>query len=412
MSDKFKVESIKIDDEFIDSILLPQEVEEGYARILRQSSRKKLSYDKIHKLFYENMGRHIMSTLTVTPELFSQLKIYRAFSKSDIESRDTTSPSSFSAPPTESTKMGRANIAKHPVFYGGDSEITALKETNLFIKGKEFYLSCWKPRKLPHKILIRLILFNNMHIDNPWRVLLNHNFLDEEFKNEIPNEKLEGLKRLNDKICEMFVAQSKHYQITSFIGNEQLYSNNNTKTKMLMPLFVYPSVKNKLSSANFAIRPEFVQSYLYVNEVIHGKIKSTKDGQTRYDVIKIGKLEDGKIKYYKIIEDEINSKVRVDYMICSCGLKVDGDKYKLGHLSYKGKPISVIHLYSEAQRIGAVNYLDDISYLDDKRNVKSFNIVNFKTNFIPNVEYIDTNGNHKGISLIGRKNFATKWEPI
>ena len=231
----------------------PKEVDRRFNKLLNELKSEK-DVTRINKQIAQLFGGFSLFTIEFNFEK-DGLKIYRVTKEYPSLKDKKHLPSSFLNPPLDKTNLGRANLEKHPVFYGSIFPHTAIEESNLSV-GETFYLSEWI---LPLNTKVRAFVlafdskerkgFLDYYIDDALNKMLSNSSEDEKH----------WFKYTQKKIIDLFTYEgSQYYNISSAIAHQYLYLYRDKIVET--PIIMYPSVTKTGDEYNFAIHPDFVSN--------------------------------------------------------------------------------------------------------------------------------------------------------
>lgn len=191
---------------------------------------------------------------------------------------DITNPSTFGAPPSQFTSLGRANLLNHPVFYGSFDSRTAMQEIKVDID-TECYVSLWEFKN------------DTPHVTTFLSSVDEKNDLSE-LQKKIPKRVPKGLKggyttsslSLSLELRANAFTKS-NYEFTSKIAHGIIY-HRNAKSQGL----IYPSVIDPYR-CNIALHPDYVTNNMECVKVY----KMVWSGAFIFRVLARGTLKDDKI---------------------------------------------------------------------------------------------------------------------
>jgi hypothetical protein len=265
---------------------------------------------KINKIFYNypSLG-YPFEPGDPTMSIYRVTKIFP-----DI---DINSPRSFSYPPNP--KLGRANIAGYPVFYGSLNPMTALREMRSELKvGETLYLSEWKLDF--QKPVVAHTLFNNS-VTTSSKVLTTKSaehqmaLAMDLIKGATPKQK-EGFKQLIIRLGDLFSMEgSEYYNISSAFAHDLMYE---AKTKGLgfeVHIIIYPSIAVNHNGVNVAIHPRLVDSdMMKLSQVLKLTVREVGTTNVKTDVSERGKPDEHNSIDWRLPSYTIKS---VNYEGCS-----------------------------------------------------------------------------------------------
>ncbi len=241
------------------NLLTKEELDKRFEKIKRESTVDKTPLE-ISKIIKKHTINRLIFGHTI--DLNNQLELFRV--TIPFEGFDCLKTSSFSYPPENLSKIGRANIKGFPVLYCSESQKTAVKEMKDILKiGDEFYVSCWKldPKN-------KLFLHNLMHNNTVLKENGLRRYLADSMKLKV-NELSEGLKSLpdsyrdsitymNQKFGDLFsLSGNEYYHLTSVYAHEILYNLSSVISQK--PIIMFPSQANIGEGINFAFPPDLVK---------------------------------------------------------------------------------------------------------------------------------------------------------
>ncbi|MCB0804142.1 MAG: hypothetical protein KDB74_13680 [Flavobacteriales bacterium] len=284
-----------------------------------------LNYSEMKNLYFEKFRILTTPTIFLEKEIRQSLSIFRARPASKFENRDHFDYTKFGAPKNSiELGFGRCNWKGQAVFYGSDNALSSIQEAKEEYKdGNEFYVGEWEflEHELNNPIASSILLSEKIPNGNPWKVFSKK--LDEFYENSKIQE-LQTNKYLNKRLADMFVeANEKQYKATAFIADYFLFQMNVQRPKeIICPLLIYPGIKSKLFSMNFAIHPDFAREYMNLTRIYKIRITEKKSESARIELLMLGIVDnDKKIDYYEVQPNLDNLLQRLEYVKCECGKK-------------------------------------------------------------------------------------------
>ncbi len=235
---------IKLTDEHIPEIKVMEKAFDD----LQNSNISFSTSEEVLKYLFEHFK--FVPRLSWSSDKIGNFKLYRVRKESTFKNEDLHDPLSFSFPPPELCKLGRANLPGKPVLYACDNQFTAIVETDIS-KDEIFYLSEWELIIYPLCLLF-VQLFDNISPENRWYNIYA-NMLKSMLNDYIylSEKSIASLKFLNSAYSNLFVKTNpKSYLISAAIADNLIYHDHEGARTIGI---IYPSVKNNLLSINFAI---------------------------------------------------------------------------------------------------------------------------------------------------------------
>lgn len=203
--------------------------------------------------------------------------------------------SSFSYPPKEYNRLGRANLKGKQVLYAAEDPTTAMFEyLNTGEAGQFIYLTEWKMKNEIH-----VPTFNIMEF--PWDEL--GFYQNWEGSNEGTMKKVKELYGLMQNLYR----KSDQYEFSAPWSHQMLYKTNICK------MIRYPSVATEEISTCNAINIDFFDEHFYLKRIfklkLEGGFKAGELELINQPVVIMGeftagKLIDGEIQYGELDEDD------------------------------------------------------------------------------------------------------------
>lgn len=222
--------------------------------------------------------------------------------------------SSFSYPPKEVSKRGRANLENHPVFYCSLSQKTATMEMkDLLSKGVEFYISQWT-LNFENPIFLHSLMYNSDTMNESGIRFSLAESVEEKISDF--NTHLKGLPtKFNNSIVHMqksfgnlfALSTEEYYHITSSYAHEILYNFGSRFSST--PIIMYPSVIHSEEGINFAIPTNAVDNGFITPKSI---LKCRYIGKDKLGEIKATLLAKGEVNGGKIQWTQINYKFKLN----------------------------------------------------------------------------------------------------
>lgn len=274
----------EIDDSHLLSLADMQIGFTEFKNVIRKSieENSKLSFDELEKLFFRNV-KHIPQMIGIDMSLDNA--VYRVRVLSPEEDRNLIS--TYSYPPANLTRMGRANIEGHPVFYCSLDQNTAIRETLLKnSKQGEFYLTKWEPFQ-PALARPTVFLFDDAVNLKEGPLEMNKSFVKrlQRMGKKYHEETAQTMYYLFTQIGNLFIDDD--WTASSFIAHNILYRNAQSNPLMSSAI-LYPSKESKMKSVNFAIAPGIVDKYFNLINVFHMRFNEDVDGELRLSVMQKG----------------------------------------------------------------------------------------------------------------------------
>jgi hypothetical protein len=283
-------------------------------------------YSQIREKFFDLFEVFPMSIMFNDTHTLKHLQLYRACPADKVLEWGKSNLASYMGPPKfKDVGKGRANWNGRNVFYAGDSPYVTVVENKKLTPGKEYYIGQWEidVEKITEKqIPISYLTLNNLSKENPWNNIIPSK---EEMKERlIDNFKIEQkvaefYVEMISELSTLFVEDNESYNLSAFIADNILYSNNNEKH---MPkILIYPSVESNKNSCNLAINPDFAIEYLSLKKVVKIKVSEVQENSFKAAYRQIGQIELGKIQYYHFNFDRDKARYKIDSLQCRCGTK-------------------------------------------------------------------------------------------
>jgi hypothetical protein len=362
---------IRSDNEIVFERFAPEEVDKRFDQILNELRDEK-DVTKINKRIANLSGGFQLYATEFNFEGESFLRIYRVTKNYPNLEESIHLPSSFLNPPPEGTKLGRANLKNHPVFYGAIAPKTAIEESDLN-SDETFYLSEWV---FPLNTKVRAFVltydskkrdgFFNQTLDKSINIMLGN----------LSEEQIQWFKYRQKRIIDLFTFEgSQYYNISSAMAHNYLYLLRDKIVET--PMIVYPSVTKTGNEYNFAIHPSFVKNEerFRLVSVLKCKCEESEEGTIIYEKginndnkISWGKLQ---VKFGKADIDEFN--------FFDSGTGMTSTLYSKEHI-----------FVFENSEMTMYDYLDNFiknhlsKYIEQemKINFKLFNVFEPKTNIL------------------------------
>jgi len=228
-----------------------EKTDEIFNEILEEL-KGEMDIEKINKVIASKIGGFQLFSYDLS-ELFKVSYVYRVTKFYPGLPNRLHNPTSFMQPPTESSKLGRANIEKHPVFYCSLIPQTAIDECDLIL-GQEYYISRWEFH--PSESIKSFMLT----YDSEKRGGYFHEGIENALNSitmNLSKEVRELMKYTEMRVTDLFTRKGEeYYNISSAIAHRYLYLLRGFIEET--PIITYPSVSKKGNEYNFAIHPDFV----------------------------------------------------------------------------------------------------------------------------------------------------------
>jgi hypothetical protein len=276
----------------------PEDIKRRFAK-LRDLCKDKLNHTEIESLIKEIIGNRILLAQMLDHKDEEYL-IYRVVTNYEKIKLDLPSSFSYNPQPT----IGRANLAKYPVFYGALSPATAIKELDIDLGvGDTFYLSVWN-LTFEQPIIAHSLIINDVTLEdgNIFSTLVKSHLKKlESFFERLPSEHKDGVKELCLQLGNMFTTKgTDYYNVTSTYAHDVLYKAMEEQG-VNMPIILYPSVASDHHGINLAIHPRLVESdQMNLLKII--KFEKTcsfnEEGRVQVKKIASGFPNKGQIQWY------------------------------------------------------------------------------------------------------------------
>lgn len=232
---------------------LLQSLSEKFKSFLNDT-KPNMGYQEIMELFFKYYTYSSVPILIPPKSKDTTIEIFRLtppYKDMNIEKAN-----SYSHPPKELTKLGRANIINEPVFYGSESFLTTIQEMKDKLElNSIYYLSKW--RLALDQIYTIPIILNDI-TDQPNQALNGLSKGVKELSQYLISEYDLETGRLIRDIGNLFSLRgNKYYYITGAFSHYYLSSDFTKKIKK-PPLLLYPSVERRSSALNMAIPKHIV----------------------------------------------------------------------------------------------------------------------------------------------------------
>ncbi len=164
------------------------------------------------------------------------------------------------------TKIGRANVPYHPVFYGSFEAACAVKELKLF-NDEDVILTQWQWRESSN---LRVKLFaKNEHNDclKRFNIKTIENYINaiEIFKGSIEkNNMLNEMISNSSHLSNLFLIEDDYFA-SAIVGFEELYRSRLSSLENIDAI-VYPSIVCE-NQINIAVHPEIVDEFLELKKI-------------------------------------------------------------------------------------------------------------------------------------------------
>ncbi len=212
---------------------------------------------------------------------------FRARKTTDVSEVEKHLPQSFSYPPRNCVSQGRANIAKHPVFYVADMPLEAIIETDKNYLTKSFYVACWR-----HDDSIKYTTY--LYHPNGTGKRINGKFQEayQTIKEKYPQHSQEAHRRMHEllKSISLLYLNDNHH-LSSIISHHKLY---NLKS---IDGIAYAGVRS-LQGINFAFRTDVADKM-----IIERMFKYSFEND-RSVIEEIGEYNGSKIIWGKPVESD------------------------------------------------------------------------------------------------------------
>jgi len=250
-----------------------------------------IGYEEIEKIYYKYAI--ILPSLIVRQpkEYFSDLLLYRV--RLNIDNYDLNLVNTHSYPNSFFCKEnGRCNLKGRTVMYCSDNPNAALYEVKPQV-GDTGFLSVWENKK-ENPIKLTSLLPPDLPDGNRW-VTFAKESNERHFKKwqtKYPDI-FNSFKLLRAFIAEKFYSEKAPYYLSSFISNKLLYE------ELQNDMIIYRSVKVDGFYCNLAVHPNFCDEYLSLRKIVNFKLLEHKNDTYKFNVIRIGEFDEGRIKWRK-----------------------------------------------------------------------------------------------------------------
>ena len=240
------------------------------------------------------------------------LKFFRAREFDNFQNVSLIREHSY--PPLNSSKMGRCNFPRYPVFYCSNDGMTALLEVarNYGNFNKRFCISKWELTGNEEELIFQSFLQVPMPPEN------HFNTLKEDLRKRI-NEPFE--KRLNEGLDEdrkkglleylSFLDNSfitdDNYSLSASLAHRALYTNHNYRADILM----YPSVQTNFKGVNMALNPNFVENNLRMTRLYEVALENynPKTGKMNVTFYRYAEVKKNIIWWSNLSPDDKNYEI-------------------------------------------------------------------------------------------------------
>ena len=261
-------------------------------------SRKLNVLQEIGDLFYKAAHTRYDFIIFGPKDAFNKLFIYRG---RELEESEANSVKMYSYPPEKYAICGRFNIEGKPVFYGSDSVNTAMLESRPK-EGCIKYIGIWGVNAVKD-VWTTSFVTENLPETNNWKVFADRFYgAVTDLSNRWPDKK-EQILYGYDWINNLFQIEERPYPLTSWMGNDILYSRNITLNiegkinKGAVDMAVYPSFVTKKHSSNIAISREFADAYMKLLRVYKVYVHDVKDDECFYHILQVGDVTGDEVKF-------------------------------------------------------------------------------------------------------------------
>jgi len=181
--------------------------------------------------------------------------VYRVRPVKQEDTIYTQIQSSFSNPPPEFTKQGRANKESNPVFYCALDKQVAIAESKLG-DARDFFLSKWRLTEPPN--LYPFLNYKETSIYHGLRK--HHQEKMKKFFTENVGTASVHFQELNELFADSFLFN--HYNLSSWIAHKTIYEFPQSFDGIL-----YPSEVVNHNGMNIAFHPNFIVRSLKLEKV-------------------------------------------------------------------------------------------------------------------------------------------------
>ncbi len=233
-------------------------------RELKNTNFSQKSFEEIEKAFAKKFKGIFMISQEIDGEL-PNLTVHRAV----INNEKNDSIDRISYPPSNITRLNRANIKGVPVFYCSEHAPTSISEIDPR-EGDTIYLGIWEGNNLTQLPIVPYL--TNYEGQLPHLKTLKQKIHDTIEKVEFFDASYEYKKLYYEILTELFLDDNLY--LSSFIAHTLLYEKKATE------IFIYPSVKNNRDFTNFAIHKDIIDNKkLNLAKVIRFKCEGGLDSE-------------------------------------------------------------------------------------------------------------------------------------
>jgi hypothetical protein len=183
---------------------------------------------------------------------------------------------------------------------------------------------------------------------NPWNgIIPTIQNLKKDIINKfkIEQEEADLIVEFTQEIANLFSRVGANYNLSAFIADSILYSEN--VQKFVPNILVFPSVESQKNSCNIAINTDFAEKYLVLKKVVKMKITEVFADNFKADISTIGQVEMGRVQFYHFNFDASRAEYTIDTVKCGCGISFRLKDPENFILWIRGKQISLKEVVSE-----------------------------------------------------------------
>lgn len=206
---------------------------------------------------------------------------FRGQKASGVAEEDRDDPARFSLPPSEYAPLGRANLAAHPVFYGGDDPRVVMREIKAK-PGEEVFLARWN-----HPGPIAYVNFTFRLGSTPHVRKLTER-MERDIRASTPEDFVDAVFAVASGISRAFLDES--YIVSSMLAHHHLYDQEADAIE-------YASFGGG-AGLNYALSPKCA-AQLSLHRILLVKVC---EDESRYIPLKFGSVSKGKIVWQSVFK--------------------------------------------------------------------------------------------------------------
>lgn len=265
-----------------------------------------LSPEEINIEIQKRINLTTIQGQTLSKDFLDAVELYRVRVPNPVKKskEDLVSWHSYPPDPKYVTNKGRANIEGQQVFYASFDANTPFHEMSKYITpgSSIVYLSKWKINHPGGAFMRNLFLDIPTDDENNLSSLMAKGLVKafDEIMIGVPENEKQNYIYSQKKYANLFAwPDEKYYHLTSSIAYFNFVSA--LKQKANLPILAYPSVAKNKKTVNWAIRKDFKDEYIHLQEVYKVLVNELTEDKVNVSIISKGVEEEvGKIKWLSL----------------------------------------------------------------------------------------------------------------